>query len=154
MKKIGQRVFADVKKFWPIPVLLVILYAVLHKLENAFCPMVIIFGLPCPGCGITRALLYVLQGQFSKAFYMNPTVYLWIAFLIYIIVVRYILGKPLKRVTLLITVIVAVMVIRFGYGMYMYYPARPPFSYTGGNVMENIIPGYMHLVRDLKIGGY
>ena len=127
------------KKFWPIPVLLLVLYVVLHKLEGAFCPMVIV---------------YVLKGQFSAALFINPSVYLWIAFLLYIIVVRYILGKPLKRVTLLITVMVAVMVIRFGYGMYMYYPARPPFSYTGGNVMENIIPGYMHLVRDFKIGGY
>lgn len=153
MKKIGQRIFADMKKFWPIPVMLLVLYVVLHKLEGAFCPSVIVFGLPCPGCGTVRALLYVLNGQFSEALYINPSVYLWIAFLLYIIVVRYILGKPLKYVTLLMTVIGVVMVIRFGYGMYMYYPTRPPFAYTGGNVMEEMIPGYMHMVRDFKIGG-
>ena len=153
MKKIGQRIFADMKKFWPVPILLLVLYVVLHKIEGAFCPMVIVFGLPCPGCGMVRALLYVLKGQFSEALFINPSVYLWIAFLLYIIVVRYILGKPLKHVTLLVTVIVTVMVIRFGYGMYMYYPTRPPFAYTGGNVMEDLIPGYMHMVRDFKIGG-
>ena len=153
MKKIGQRIFADMKKFWPIPVMLLVLYVVLHKLEGAFCPSVIVFGLPCPGCGTVRALLYVLNGQFSEALYINPSVYLWIDFLLYIIVVRYILGKPLKYVTLLMTVIGVVMVIRFGYGMYMYYPTRPPFAYTGGNVMEEMIPGYMHMVRDFKIGG-
>ena len=153
MKKIGQRIFADMKKFWPIPVMLLVLYVVLHKLEGAFCPSVIVFGLPCPGCGTVRALLCVLNGQFSEALYINPSVYLWIAFLLYIIVVRYILGKPLKYVTLLMTVIGVVMVIRFGYGMYMYYPTRPPFAYTGGNVMEEMIPGYMHMVRDFKIGG-
>lgn len=154
MGKIWQRVWTDVKKFWPIPIMLLILYFVLHKLEGAFCPSVIIFGLPCPGCGIVRALLYVLKGQFAQAFYINPSVYLWLVFLLYIIVVRYILGKPLRRVVLLMTVIVAVMMIRFGYGMYMYYPQRPPFAYTGGNVMEDIIPGYMHMVRDFKIGGF
>lgn len=154
MKKIGQRIFADVKKFWPIPVMLLVLYFVMHKLEGAFCPSVIILGLPCPGCGMTRALLYVLQGRFADAFYINPSVYLWIAFLLYIIVVRYIMGKQLKHKVFIVTVIVTVMVIRFGYGMYLYYPERPPFAYTGGNVMEDIIPGYMHMVRDFEIGGY
>ncbi len=151
MKKIGQRIFADVKKFWPIPIIIVVIYFVLHKLEGAFCPAVIIFGLPCPGCGITRALLYVLQGRFEDAFYMNPSVYLWLLFLLYIIVVRYVLGKPLKHGVMLAGIIGVVMVIRFGYGMYMYYPTRPPFAYTGGNVMEDIIPGYMHMVRDFQL---
>ena len=151
MKKIGQRILADVKKFWPIPIILIVLYIVLHKLEGAFCPSVIIFGLPCPGCGITRALLYVLTGQFEEAFYINPAVYLWMAFLLYIIVMRYILGKPLKHTTKMVVVICIVMAIRFAYGMYMYYPTRPPFAYTGGNVMEDVIPGYMHMVRDFQL---
>lgn len=151
MKKIWQRFFADVKKFWPIPIILVVIYFVLHKLEGAFCPSVIIFGLPCPGCGITRALLYVLKGQFAEAFYINPSVYLWLLFLLYIIVVRYVLGKPLKYGVLSAGIIGVVMVIRFAYGMYMYYPTRPPFAYTGGNVMEDIIPGYMHMVRDFQL---
>lgn len=116
--------------------------------------MVIIFGLPCPGCGITRALLYVLQGRFADAFYMNPSVYLWLVFLLYIIVVRYVFGKPLKHAPALAVIIIVVMVARFGYGMYMYYPESPPFAYTGGNVMEDIIPGYMHMVRDFEIGDY
>ena len=151
MKAIWQRVFSDVKKFWPIPVLLIVIYFVLHKLEGAFCPSVIIFGLPCPGCGITRALLYVLQGRLQEAFYMNPSVYLWLLFLLYIIVMRYVLGKPIKYAIVIAVLIGIVMVLRFGYGMYAYYPTRPPFAYTGGNVMENIIPGYMHMVRDLQL---
>lgn len=151
MKKMWQRVIADIKKFWPIPVIVLLMYLVLHKLEGAFCPSVIIFGLPCPGCGITRAVLYVLKGQFAEAFYINPSVYLWILFILYIIVVRYILGKKVKYVTTIAAVIAIVMVIRFAYGMYMYYPTRPPFAYTGGNVMEDIIPGYMHMVRDFRL---
>ena len=97
MMKIGQRIFKDIKKFWPIPIIAVVLYVLLHKLRGACCPAVLLLGLPCPGCGTVRASLYVLKGQFAQAFYMNPTVYLWIAFLLYVIVVRYILGKPLKH---------------------------------------------------------
>jgi hypothetical protein len=150
MKKVGHRIFNDVKKFWPAPIILVILYFLLHKLEGAFCPMVRIFGLPCPGCGITRALLYVLKGQFEEAFYINPCVYLWILFLLYIIVVRYLLGKPLKHGMAFAVIILGIMLIRYCHGMYLYYPDRPPFAYTGGNKMEDIIPGYMHMVRDFN----
>lgn len=151
MKEIGQRIWSDVKKYWPIPILLIAVYFVLHKLEGAFCPMVRILGLPCPGCGITRAALYVIKGQFEEAFYINPCVYLWIVFLLYIIIVRYVLGKPLKHGMFFAVIILVIMLIRYGYGMYMYYPNRPPFAYTGGNKMEDIIPGYMHMVRDFKI---
>ena len=152
MKEIGQRILADVKKFWPVPFLLVGIYFVLHKLTGAFCPMVRIFGLPCPGCGMTRAFLYVVKGRFEEALYINPCVYLWIVFLLYIIVVRYLLGKSVKHALVLAIIILGIMLVRYIYGMYMYYPTRPPFSYTGGNKMEEIIPGYMHLVRDFKIG--
>jgi len=31
-----------------------------------------LFALPCPGCGLTRGSLLVLQGQFAEAFALNP----------------------------------------------------------------------------------
>ena len=127
------------------------MYIDLNKLRGAFCPSVILFGLPCPGCGTTRAALYLLKGDFAEAFYINPGIYLWVVFLLYIIVVRYILGKPLKHATTFAAIIAVLIIIRFLYGMYMYYPTRPPFSYTGGSVLEDMIPGYRDWVRDFQL---
>lgn len=31
-------------------------------------------GLPCPGCGGTRAFYYLFLGDFKESFYLNPTV--------------------------------------------------------------------------------
>jgi len=31
-----------------------------------------ITGLPCPGCGVTRSILYISQGKFQESFYLNP----------------------------------------------------------------------------------
>ena len=34
-----------------------------------------LFGIECFGCGIQRALLLMIHGEFEKAFYMFPAVY-------------------------------------------------------------------------------
>ena len=36
------------------------------------CPFYFLFGIPCPGCGITRACLALLGGSVAEAFYWNP----------------------------------------------------------------------------------
>ena len=33
-----------------------------------FCPMALMLGLPCPGCGLTRACGLVTHGRFREAF--------------------------------------------------------------------------------------
>ena len=36
------------------------------------CPLLFFFGIPCPFCGMTRAFLCVLRGDFLSAFYFHP----------------------------------------------------------------------------------
>ena len=49
-----------------------VLFAVLN--EFPLCPSAGLLGLPCPGCGLTRATLLLLQGEFSRALSMHPLV--------------------------------------------------------------------------------
>lgn len=37
-----------------------------------FCPFKILTGIPCPGCGMTRAFLAFAEGDFLMAFQYNP----------------------------------------------------------------------------------
>ncbi len=46
--------------------------------------MALIFGMPCPGCGITRAFCYAAHGHFREAFGFHllwPVVLAYLAFL-------------------------------------------------------------------------
>lgn len=38
------------------------------------CPSAAVLGLPCPGCGLTRATLALMHGNFAEAFAMHPLV--------------------------------------------------------------------------------
>ncbi len=39
------------------------------------CPIQLVFGIPCPGCGMTRAAFALLRLDFAKAFYWHPMIY-------------------------------------------------------------------------------
>ena len=48
-------------------------YAVtLSLLNNTACLSKLLFGVPCPGCGLTRANLAALRFDFAAAFEMHP----------------------------------------------------------------------------------
>ena len=49
--------------------------AVLLLLNIYRCPFKAITGIPCPGCGMTRAVLHACKGEFREAFHYHP---LWI----------------------------------------------------------------------------
>lgn len=66
------------------------------------CPTVLVFGVPCPGCGMTRALCHVTHGYFLEAFAFNA---LWPLFLGYFVflwiyqVIEAVRGEPPKLPT-------------------------------------------------------
>jgi len=45
------------------------------------CAFKSVTGLPCPGCGGTRAVVFFFRGQFGRSFIYNPTI--WYCFLAY-----------------------------------------------------------------------
>ena len=55
-----------------------LLLVLMHILILAFfiwvwrCPVYLLSGIPCMGCGITRAYLSILEGNIAEAFYWNP----------------------------------------------------------------------------------
>jgi hypothetical protein len=53
-----------------IPIALVLAYRV------PVCPTASIFGIPCPGCGLTRATLAALRGDFTEALHFHPLVFI------------------------------------------------------------------------------
>lgn len=49
------------------------------------CPLSYFFGLSCPGCGMTRAAISLIQFRFAEAWYYHPLVYVMPVLVIYLI---------------------------------------------------------------------
>ncbi|MDO4633781.1 MAG: DUF2752 domain-containing protein [Eubacteriales bacterium] len=56
---------------------------------GSVCPIAALFGIPCPGCGMTRAGLLLLTGHPVSALKMHPLIYLWIPYVLFFFYDRY-----------------------------------------------------------------
>lgn len=148
------RIRKDVGDYWGFAVVFVLYDIAAHAMFHAFCPSVFLFGLPCPGCGMTRAVFFFITGQFQRGMQMNPLGLLWILWAAYLVVMRYGFGKKAKGLMKAAGVIVVLMVAVYLYRMYCFFPGEPPISYTSGSLAERLISGYrkwiLGLVRMLQ----
>ncbi|MCI9296033.1 MAG: DUF2752 domain-containing protein [Lachnospiraceae bacterium] len=121
----------------------------MHALFNAFCPSILITGFPCPGCGMTRAVIYLLKGQFLRSWALNPAAGLWMLWAFWLFLERYIRGRKCRGLSWALCGIAVFMVIAYVVRMKMYFPNKPPYVYTGNNLFSRIIPNYGQMIRHL-----
>lgn len=145
--QIIQRIWTDVYNYRIGIFIFGVYYIVIHMVLHAFCPMVLLTGFPCAGCGMTRAVLAVLKGQFARAWNLNPMALPVLLFLGYCMWMRYILCKKVKGIKAGIVILVAGMLLTYGYRMCTIFPNRPPYVYTENNLMERCIPFYADILH-------
>lgn len=144
---IWERIRNDVTSYRGVIAALLLYYAAARIIFHAFCPMVIATGLPCPGCGLSRAAWFLLTGQFDRAFSMHPMAVWWLLLIVYFGVKRYVTGRGVTKLFLAaLTVVCMATIVVYAYRMLTLFPDRPPMSYTGRNLLERWIPGYRRTV--------
>jgi len=149
-KQTAGRIWEDIKVYKWLGLVLVLYYILMEIVFSAFCPLVIITGFPCPGCGITRAFLCVLTGQFVRAWNINPLIYGVILAALYAGIQRYLLGRKIKGFRKILCVLAILMIVVYIYRMYRYFPHRPPMSITRGSVFEKYLPGYREFLNFIQ----
>lgn len=151
MRQIWQRIKKDIKAYWQLGAVLVLYIVLARLLFDQFCPMVIVTGIPCPGCGMTRSVFFFLTGQWERGAAMNPLGILWIGLAAYFCLMRYVLGKKPKGVLTVGGVLTVLMVFFYLYRMYCFFPGEAPVSFYEGNLIGRFWPGYEELV--MRIAG-
>ena len=81
-----------------------------HLPNHSLCPFRLVTHIPCPGCGMTRAMLCLGQLDFNKAIHLNPfSIPLFVVMLIYAYSPNMI--RTLKNELMLKVLLVTVLVL-------------------------------------------
>ena len=100
-----------------------VILIVLQILFNEVCPMKIVFGMPCPACGLTHSVIHILTFQWSKSLECNPTGFLWVFAILNWCWFRYIRGKKSQIVIFLFIIsgLASIVVYFFKIVYFLYY---------------------------------
>ena len=120
----------------------------LRLLGHGLCPSRELVGLPCPGCGLTRSILLILQGRFAESWRLQPFGYAWLALAAVFILDRYVLETRQRLWKGLLTVICIGMVALYGYRMATMFPHTEPMTYYERNLLRRI-HGWRFMVNDI-----
>ncbi len=129
-------------------IIIVILYLIItHLLFGYVCPLRLLTGLPCPGCGLTRAGISMILFDFNKVFYYNPIIIPIALIIIYCVFMRYILGRRILYFNILVIGVLSMLFIYYLYRMITLFPYHKPMEYYKDNFLS---PVY-NFVRQLRI---
>lgn len=145
----AMRLWKDIRTYKALLLALILYDGAAMLCFGAFCPVVIVTGLPCPGCGMTRAVFYLITGQFAKSWAVHPMGILWTALAVCFLLSRYWFAKPTKVILQAGGVLAVCMLALYLYRMYCCFPGGPPMVYREGNLLEQSFPGYRDFVLRL-----
>lgn len=149
IRKIVNRIYADLKEFCWVFLAVFVYYLIMHAIFDAFCPMLILTGVPCAGCGLTRAALFLAAGQVKRALSINPSILPVLFFALYCGYFRYVEGSRIKGFGAVLGILIACMLGIYGYRMYLYFPDRAPYTYMENNIVSRWIPDYGEWIVNL-----
>lgn len=112
--------------------------ALVSLLGHGLCPSRELLGLPCPGCGLTRSVLMILQGRFAESWQLQPFGYAWLVFAGVFILDRYVFETRQKLWVGLLAAICIGMVALYAYRMATLFPHTPPMTYYEENLLRRL----------------
>ncbi len=146
VKTVFRRIIKDLRDNRAPIVAIAILWVLAELVFHRFCPVVIMTGFPCPGCGLTRALFHLITLHPIKALEYNPSYPLWVALAVAFFIRRYVKGGS---TTVLRYPMIAVCLITIGiyiWRMTHVFPGKEPMVYFHSNVFARLIPFYDSVV--------
>lgn len=133
MKHAGNLLQKDIQQYYRGVLLAAAYITVANLLRIPVCPMVLLTGLPCPGCGMTRAAVLFLQGHWRQAWQMHPFFYVLLVLAAAAAFSRYVLGREAAAVKRTVVVVLALSVFFYAYRMVWEFPRREPMVYFPHN---------------------
>ena len=134
----------DIRDFWIGGAVFAGYFLIGRLFLYSLCPMVTLTGFPCPACGMTRAVLAILKGDFVAAWHLHPFSYAFLFLVLLFAVRRYILKKDVKCLIKYAAAGMAALILFYIYRMIRYFPGEPPMTYYYGSLGYRIFSVVFH----------
>lgn len=89
-----------------------------------------VFGIPCPGCGATRAMILLAKGDIAQSLDMNPSAPILFFCIINEIRVNYFKKGRKKTAAVLLTAGIIASFVIYIIRMRIYFPLREPYVFN------------------------
>lgn len=136
---IFKRIIKDFIHFIPGIILCIAAFAVLNYLFNTVCYFRVLFGIPCPFCGITRALKLFMAGHIIKSIKMHPLLIFVIIGFIYYLFEKYFNNNSCKGLKVYVILTMSLFLIVYFIRMKLYFPYKEPMTYYKHNLIHIIL---------------
>ncbi len=138
-KQAGKLFWQDIKKLKIALILIGIYLAFMKFVLHSGCPFVVVTGFPCAACGLTRAGVHFLKGEWIQAWNVHPAIFPIVLLVVVFIIQRYFRQASLKKLKKYAILLIVGMLVLYVYRFATQFPGNPPMSYYRDNLMMRIV---------------
>ena len=146
-KEVWNKIKEDWRHYRSTVLIIAGVLVIFSLFGKGVCPLANLWGLPCPGCGMTRSLVLLLTGRWRESWRMHPFLGAWILFIGAGAAERYLFQKNGKWKKVVLVLLLVGMIVWYVYRMATVFPDVEPYIYIEGNMMERVVPGYEKFVQ-------
>lgn len=139
MKELKEKLKADIKQYGKAVLAVGIALAVLLLITGEVCPIRRLWGIPCPGCGISRAGMLLLEGKLKEAFRMHAFVYAIPVLLAGGFTERYFFDSRCSFIKKAFYITAGLAILYYGYRMIVYFPNQEPMIFYNDSVLGKLL---------------
>jgi cytochrome bd-type quinol oxidase subunit 2 len=131
-------VLGNIRRYiiYPVVVILYELFFILVYPNEPNCLVKRIIGIPCPMCGMSRAVFSFIQFDFRSAFFYHPLVYL----LPFIIILFLFSGikhiDQIRKSKQTWMIIISILIITYIIRMILFFPDTAPMDYYYNSIID------------------
>ena len=137
----------DLRQYGVLIITIFAVWVLATAVFHNFCQIVLLTGFPCPGCGITRAAISMLLLHPVQAFRYNPSICLWIPFVIVIAWKRYFQIGRIRGLNWILSLVAIGTILIYIWRLLHEFPGESPMNYEPNNLFALIHPEYSEFVK-------
>lgn len=139
LRKAIKLLWEDIKNMKTAIFVIAVYLGFMELVLHNGCPFVVLTGFPCPACGLTRAGLHLLKGEWIQAWNLNFMIFPIAVIVIVAVIYRYFLNKSVVFLKKYVAAVIIVMVTYYIYRMFAEFPGEAPMSYYYGNLFRKLV---------------